>query len=84
MLTHTIIHHAVNRHFTTENYVYNSILILPYYNAICVDKWGTTNLDILVAPSSTSTILSLMDRDFSRRTAIIKCEYLMYHEYDCD
>ena len=84
MLAHAMLHYALNKHLTKQNYVYKSILILPYYNAVCFDKWGTTNLDILAAPSPTSTILSVTDRDFNKQTAITTCEYLMYHEYDFD
>ena len=77
MLIHEIIQYAVNRHFTYPNYVYKFILILPYRAADCVDKWVTTYLDILFAPSSTSTMLGVMDPDCSKQTAITKSEYLM-------
>ena len=76
MLIHEI-HYGVNRHFTDRNYVYKFILIRPNCDAVCVDKWVTTYSDILYAPSSTSTMLSVMDRDFVRQTAITKSKYLM-------
>ena len=53
------------------------ILILTYCDAVCVDKWVAINLDLSFAPSSISTMLGVVDQDFTRQTAITKCEYLM-------